>query len=72
MMQNQKIKNKKSKHLFKMLWCCHNYIPEKKIYKDYTISNDGFRQIMTNQFTIFKCTKCGKTKKKLTKVFPKF
>lgn len=55
-----------------MLWCCHNYIPEKKIYKDYTISNDGFRQIMTNQFTIFKCTKCGKTKKKLTKVFPKF
>ena len=55
-----------------MLWCCHNYIPEKKIYKDYTISNDDFQQTMTNQFTIFKCTKCGKTKKKLIKVFPKF
>lgn len=55
-----------------MLWCCHNYIPEKKIYKDYTIINNDIRQIMTNQFTILKCTKCGKTKKKLTKVFPKF
>lgn len=62
----------KQKHLFKKLWCCHNYIPEEKIYKDYTISDDGFRQVMTNQFTIFKCTKCGKIKKKLTKVFRKF
>ena len=51
---------------------CHNYIPEEKIYKDYKISNDNFCQIMTHQFTIFKCTKCGKTKKKLTKIFPKF
>ena len=54
-----------------MSWCCHNYISEKKIYRDYTISNDDFRQIMTNQFTIFKCTKCGKTKKKLTKLYLK-
>lgn len=69
---NKTQKTKKSKHLFKMSWCCHDYIPEKKIYKDYKISNDELRQIMTKQFTIFKCTKCGKTKKKLTKVFPKF
>ena len=62
---------KKSKHLFKMSWCSHNYIPEKKIYKDYAISIDGFRQIRTNQYTIFKCTKCGKTKKELTKLFRK-
>ena len=65
-------KDKKSKHLFKISWCCHNYIPEKTIYKDYTINNDSCQQIMTNQFTIFKCAKCGKTKKKLTKIFPKF
>ncbi len=70
--KRQKQKMKKLKHLFKTLYCCHNYIPEKKIYKDYTISNDGFWQVMTSQYTIFKCTKCGKTKKKLTKVFPKF
>ena len=63
---------KKSKHLFKMSWCCHNYIPKKKIYKNYTIRNDDFCQIMTKQFTIFECTKCGKTKKKLTKLFSKF
>ena len=35
-------KDKKSKHLFKISWCFHNYIPEKKIYKNYTISNDDF------------------------------
>lgn len=62
----------KIKDLFRMLCCRHEYIPVKEIYDDYEISNDGFWQIMTNQFTIFKCTKCGKTKKKLSKVFPKF
>lgn len=67
-----KQKDKKLKHVFKMLWCCHNYIPEKKIYKDYKMDIDGFWQIMTNQYTIFKCTKCGKTKKRVTKTFPKF
>lgn len=71
-MKNIKQKKKKLKHLFKMLLCCHNYVPEKEIYKDYKIDNDGFWQIMTRQSTIFKCTKCGKTKKGLTKVFPKF
>ena len=55
-----------------MLWCCHNYISEKTIYKDYTMSNDDFWQIMTYQYTIYKCTKCGKNKKKLTKVFHKY
>ena len=65
-----KQKDKKLKRLFKMLWCSHNYIPEKTIYKDYTMSNDGFWQIMTYQYTIYKCIKCGKNKKKLTKVFP--
>lgn len=72
MKQKTKQQKKKSRHLFKMSWCCHNYTPKKKIYKNYRISNDGFCQIMTEQFTIFECTKCGKTKKKLTKVFPKF
>lgn len=55
-----------------MLWCCHDYVPEKTIYEDYTLSDDGFWQIMTYQHTIYKCTKCGKTKKKLTKVYPKY
>ena len=55
-----------------MLWCCHDYVPEKTIYEDYTISDDGFWQIMTYQYTIYKCTKCGKTKKKLTKLYPKY
>ena len=64
--------NKKLRHLFKMLWCCHDYVPEKTIYEDNTISDDGFWQIMSYQYTIYKCTKCGKTKKKLTKVFPKY
>ena len=73
MKQKDKKSKKKSKHLFKMSWCSHNYIPEKKIYKDYTISTiDGFRQVRTDQYTIFKCTKCGKTKKRVTKIFPKF
>lgn len=69
-MKTPKNKNKKLKHLFKMLWCCHDYVPEKTICEDYTQSDDGFWQIMTYRYTIFKCTKCGKTKEKLTEIFP--
>lgn len=72
MKQKDKKSKKKSKHLFKMSYCCHDYIPDQKIYNDYTISNDDFCRIMMEQYTIFKCVKCGKTKKRVTKIFPKF